>query len=111
MPDTATADLVTRSEVEGHVADLAELAEARADELIAWSGALIDEYAINAPEAVRKGALVRLVSWFMEETPGLKSEAVGDIRVMHTASTGGLYHSGAASMLTKWKHRGLGTVG
>lgn len=111
MPDTATADLLTREQVEGHVADLAELATDRADEVIAAAGALIDEYAGSAPESVRKIALTRFCAWLMEESPGLKSEAVGDIRVMHTASTGGLYHSGAASMLTKWKVRGLGTVG
>lgn len=110
MPDTPLTTLMSRSDVEGHVADLADLADARSTEIYEASCALIDDYAIGAPDAIRKLALTRLVAWLMQESPGLRSEAVGDIRVQRTPSTDGLYHSGASALLTKWRVRRGGVV-
>ena len=68
--------------------------------------AKIEEYSSNAPQANRDEALVRGVAWLRDTRGALPKESVGPLSVERVTHSGAWFlHSGAASMLTRWKER------
>ena len=68
--------------------------------------AKIEEYSPNAPQANRDEALVRAAAWLRDTRGAVSKESVGPLSVEHVTNTAAWFlHSGAASLLTRWKVR------
>lgn len=96
----------------------AELAEAigtdatRAGHLLAAAEALVNEYAPNAPDAIKREAIIRCSGWLAEQpAASVRSETTGPFTMDWTQTTSALRSSGAMGLLTRWKVRRAGAIG
>ena len=78
----------------------------------ATAAALVEQYAPDAPAAIKCEAVIRCAGWLREAPAyGARSESEGDIRTGYTPSaTGALRASGAMGLLSPWKVRRAGVV-
>ena len=75
---------------------------------------LVEEYSPGAPQPIRDEAVIRTAGWLHESKPGLADSklSVGPLDIARTFSPGfsALRHSGAMSLLTRWKIRRGGVI-
>ena len=91
-------------------ADLSDPERSRMADLCAWANALVDRYSgDDAPEEI-KAAAVRRVAYYDHHTR-LSRQPPGEtlhVRFRRDAPLGPLRASGALSLLSPWKRRGVG---
>ena len=96
----------------------AQLAEAvgvgspTATRLLAVATALVERYALEAPDAISNEAVIRTAGWLAEQlSAAITSETEGDIRTSYAPTMqSALRHSGAMSLLSPWKIRRAGAI-
>ena len=74
--------------------------------------ALVDRFAPDAPDAIRKEAAIRVAGWLYESpSSGIRRESVGPMDVSFSPTmTGALRASGAMALLGPWKVRRAGAL-
>lgn len=86
---------------------------ATAERLLEVASLLVDNYASNAPHAIKNEAVLRCAGW-LHQAPsgGQRSESEGDVSTSFSpGATGALRHSGAMSLLSPFKIRRAGKIG
>ncbi len=80
--------------------------DAEVQRLGATVAARVEEYAPNAPQPSKDEAVIRGAAWLRDTRGALPKESVGPLSVEHVTNTAAWFlHSGAASLLTRWKVR------
>ena len=89
-----------------------DLPEARVQALGETAAALVERYAPDAPDAIKREAVIRCAGWLAEApAAGVRLESIGGIRTSFSpAMTGALRHSGAMGALAPWKVRRAGAI-
>ena len=85
----------------------------RAGHILAAVGAMVDRYAPQAPDAIKREAIIRASGW-LASTPkdDIRDLSAGPLSSSHTPSMRAcLRHSGAMSLLSPWKVRRAGAIG
>lgn len=84
----------------------------RANALGEVASALVENYASNAPQAIKNEAVIRCAGWLYEApSGGQRSESEGDISTSFSpGATGALRHSGAMALLSIFKIRRAGAI-
>ena len=79
----------------------------------ATAAALVQQYAPDAPQAVRDEATIRTAGYLKEQPKAaVRSESVGPLSRDYAPSmTSALRHSGSMALLSRWKIRRAGIVG
>ena len=73
--------------------------------------ARIEEYAPDAPQVAKDEGVVRGAAWLKDTLGAVSSHTVGPLSVERPANTAAWFlHSGAASLLTRWKTRRAGVI-
>lgn len=94
-------------------------ADAEADDIdldlqrvAAGVSARIEEYSPNADQAARDEALVRAIAWLRDTSGAARERGVGPLSIEPAPvnSASWFLHSGAASLLTRWKVRRAGAI-
>ena len=71
----------------------------------------IEEYAINAPDAAKDEALIRGAAWLRDTKGARSSSTVGPLSSERPSNSAAWFlHSGAASLLTRYKQRRGGVI-
>ena len=83
-----------------------------AQRLYEVSLALVNRYAPDAPDAMRREAVIRCAGWLLEApSAGVRRSSTGPIDTAYTpAATGALRSSGAMALLSPWKVRRAGVI-
>ena len=86
---------------------------ATAERLLEVASALVENYADNAPDAIKNEAIIRCSGWLYESpSAGQRSESEGDLSTSYSpAMMGALRHSGAMGLLSPFKIRRAGKIG
>ena len=73
---------------------------------------LVNEYAPDAPDALANEAAIRAAAWLRDApADGARRSVAGPVSVTYnTGNQNALRHSGAASLLTRWKKRRAGAI-
>ena len=89
------------------------LTDERIQRLGATASALVEQYAANAPQAVKDTAVERCAGYLAQQpAAAVRSEKAGDVEVGYAVSNMSvLRHSGAMAILSMYKIRRAGTVG
>ena len=85
---------------------------ATATRLLAVATALVERYALEAPDAISNEAVIRTAGWLSEQpAAAIRSETEGDISTSYAPThTSALRHSGAMALLSPWKVRRAGAA-
>ena len=85
---------------------------ATATRLLAVATALVERYALEAPDAISNEAVIRTAGWLSEQpAAAIRSETEGDIITSYAPThTSALRHSGAMALLSPWKARRAGAA-
>ena len=77
------------------------------------ASALVEEYAPQAPQAIRNEAVVRIGGYAAQsDYGGFRSETIGDKSVEYHLDHQAMFRrSGAMGLLTRWKVRRAGAIG
>lgn len=86
------------------------LSDARLDALGETAGALVENYAASAPDAIKREAVIRCAGWLLDSPAGnLRSETTGPFSTDYAASQrGAMLHSGAKGLLYSWRTKTAG---
>ena len=92
--------------------DAADDAE-RIDALMAMGSALVEEYAPQAPQAIRNEAVVRFAGYLAQsDFGGIRREEIGPKNAEYVVNHAPAFrNSGAMGLLTRWKIRRAGSIG
>lgn len=87
--------------------------DTKAQRLLSVATELVNGYAPGAPDAVSNEAVIRTAGWLWESPAGNPmSHTVGDVATTFaTGNLSALRHSGAMSLLSRWKVRRAGRIG
>ena len=91
---------------------IGDLSDDRANSLGEVASLLVENYADNAPQAIKNEAVIRCAGWLHQApTGGQRSESTGDISTSYSpAAIGALRHSVAMALLSPFKIRRAGTI-
>ena len=100
-----------RSAISG--ADAASFPDARVQAIGAAASALVEDYAPDAPQAVRDEALIRCAGYLAgSDFGGIASESIGPQSYTWTVNHADMFRrSGAAALLSSWRVRRAGLIG
>ena len=80
--------------------------DAEVQRLGAAVAARVEDYAPSAPQPAKDEAVIRGAAWLRDTRGAVSKESVGPLSVEHVTNTAAWFlHSGAASLLTRWKVR------
>ena len=97
-------------------AGVAESSDDRLDGIGAAAGAMVDQYAPGAPQALKNEATVRFAS-YLAEAPAFRAvekKTVGPLDIQYSANANhatAFRNSGAAGLLSRWRVRRAGAIG
>ena len=72
--------------------------------------ALVERYAVGAPEAVKSEAVIRAAGWLYSNRPGIRKVGVSNIDIEFKGGQSALRHSGAMALLSGFKIRRAGKI-
>ena len=83
-----------------------------AERLLAVVGVLVNDYAPEAPEALRREAAIRAAGWLADSlSSNTRSQTIGPMSVDYAPSQrGALLHSGAKSLLYPYRRKTTGVA-
>ena len=71
----------------------------------------IEEYAADAPDAAKDAAVIRGAGWLKDTQGAVGEVTIGPMSSKRPANSAAWFlHSGAASLLTRWKIRRAGAI-
>ena len=84
----------------------------RAAAILAAVTELVDRYAEDAPEAIKREAVIRCAGWLAQAPAGgQRREGTGDLDTAYSpAMTGAMQASGAKDLLAPWRVRRAGAA-
>ena len=89
-----------------------DLTDERVQALGETAAALVERYAPDAPDPVKRESVIRTAGWMAEQpAAAVRSESTGDISTAFAPSMqSALRHSGSMALLTGWKVRRAGVL-
>ena len=101
---------LTSTELEDAVPSIDDTVQA--DRLLDVATELVNGFAPLAPDAVANEAVIRTAGWLSgKPSDSVRGQSVGDIEIQYASSEqSALRHSGAMSLLSRWKVRRAGLI-
>lgn len=98
---------------EAALAEAVAVTRAQAPRLLPVAGALVLQYAPNAPDVIQNEAVIRVCGYLSQQPEcAQRSDRIGDVETQWMpGNVSALRHSGAMALLTYWKARRGGAIG